>query len=136
MKSVKQGRGSSLGGVIGSFIAIVFGIVWTVMVKSMTAPFENMSMFGGFGNFFWIFGVVFIAVGVVSLILNLYNTFAKNRMSVLDITEDGEEPDPLGARFGTEGTPRSGTGGGFCPYCGAKAQEGFSFCRSCGRRLP
>ena len=27
-------------------------------------------------------------------------------------------------------------GGGFCPYCGAKAEEGYEYCRRCGKKLP
>ena len=27
-------------------------------------------------------------------------------------------------------------GGGFCPYCGTKAKEGYEYCRRCGKRLP
>ena len=49
MKSVKPGRGPSGMNFIGSVIAIVFGIFWTIMAARMGAP-----------AFFPIFGVIFI----------------------------------------------------------------------------
>ena len=38
MKSVKPGRGPSGMNFIGSVIAIVFGIFWTIMAARMGAP--------------------------------------------------------------------------------------------------
>ncbi len=44
-----------------------------------------------------------------------------------------------GVSGGLEGDPTAGPGqaddGGFCPYCGAKAEPEFKFCRSCGKEL-
>ena len=34
--------------------------------------------------------------------------------------------------------PEAGEAGifAYCPYCGAPAEEGFAFCRRCGKKLP
>ena len=52
MKSIKPGRGPSAMGAMGSVVAIIFGIFWTIMAASMGAPL-----------FFPIFGVIFILIG-------------------------------------------------------------------------
>lgn len=127
MRSVKPGRGPSLLSAWGAAIAVVFGIFWTIMTASTGAP-----------PFFPIFGVLFILSGVVMIVYHLKNAASKNRYSAFDITEGGEEPDPLEARFGK---PDSGVfpardEAGYCPYCGAAAEEGYAFCRRCGKRLP
>ena len=38
MKSVKPGRGPSAMGAMGSVIAVIFGIFWTIAAASMGAP--------------------------------------------------------------------------------------------------
>ena len=55
MKHIKPGRGPSAMGALGSVIAVVFGIFWTVSVASMGAPIS-----------FSIFGVLFVIVGIVA----------------------------------------------------------------------
>ena len=65
MRSVKPGRGPSAMSGIGSVIAIVFGIFWTMMAYSMT----RNSPFGGVATVFPLFGVLFIIVGIVQAIL-------------------------------------------------------------------
>ena len=89
MKSVKPGRGPSGMKFIGSVFAIVFGIFWTIMAARMGAP-----------AFFPIFGVIFIIMGIVQAAYNYRNATGKNRYSSFDITDEGEEPDPLEQRFG------------------------------------
>lgn len=142
MKSVKPGRGPSAMGVWGAAVAVIFGIFWTIMAASMGAP-----------GIFPVFGVLFIITGVISGVYNYKNATGKNRYSTFDITDDGEETDPLEERFGNKwenrtqnGNPSAGAGqngqsaggfcGGFCPYCGTPAQGDFEFCPKCGKRLP
>ena len=127
MRSVKPGRGPSMMGGIGAVIAIVFGIVWTLSAAQMGAP-----------GFFPLFGVLFILVGVVQAVYNFKNAGSKNRFSAFDITEEGEEPDPLNGRFGSASAPTDARSAEthFCPYCGAPVQNDFAFCRKCGRELP
>ena len=101
MYSIKPGRGpSGLSAFFGVF-AVIFGIGWTVMAYSMTenAPFPMVHLL------FPLFGVVFIVVGIVNVIYNARNATAKNRFSVVDITTDGEEPDPLNRQFGAPSAP-------------------------------
>lgn len=125
MKSVKPGRGPSGMNFLGSLFGIVFGIVWTAVAISIGAPF-----------FFPLFGVAFIGLGVAQAVYHYHNATGENRYSAFDITEDGEEPDPLDARFAQSRTqPPPKAGGRFCPYCGTPAAQDHTFCRNCGKKL-
>ena len=115
MKHIKPGRGPSAMGALGSVIAVVFGIFWTVSAASMGAPIS-----------FSIFGVLFVIVGIVQAVYNFKNE---------------DEPDPLNQRFGgqpPEAVDTSGPEGPlrYCPYCGAKLGDSYTFCGHCGKRLP
>ena len=130
MKSVKPGRGPSAIGVWMAVVAVIFGIFWTVSAASMGAP-----------GFFPVFGVLFIITGIIIGVYHFKNATGKNRYSEFDITGDGEEPDPLEQRFGhasgdaaKPSEPASEEG--YCPYCGAPAERGYTFCRRCGKQLP
>lgn len=128
MRSVKPGRGPSAMGAMGSLVGVIFGVIWTGAAASMGAP-----------AFFLAFGVLFIVIGIVQAVYHFKNATGENRFSAFDITEDGEEPDPLDRRFrGAPPPPSAREPGGyrFCPYCGAELAEDFSFCGVCGRRLP
>lgn len=128
MKSVKPGRGPSAMGAVGSVIAVIFGIFWTIGAASMGAP-----------PLFPLFGAVFVILGIVQAVYNFKNATGENRYSSFDIVEDGEEPDPLNARFREAPQnvlqPDSGEFR-FCPYCGAKLGAEFEFCGKCGKKLP
>lgn len=126
MRSVKPGRGPSAMGAFGSVVGVIFGVIWTGAAASMGAP-----------SFFLAFGVLFIVAGVVQALYHYRNAAGENRFSEFDITEDGEEPDPLDRRD-REAPEREAPDGAhrFCPYCGARAGEGFSYCAKCGRELP
>ena len=101
------------------------------MAASMGAP-----------AFFPIFGVIFIIMGIVQAAYNYKNATGKNRYSSFDITDEGEEPDPLEQRFGgTEyrddtAQKSSFTTSSFCPYCGKGVDGDFEYCPKCGKRLP
>ena len=127
MKSIKPGRGPSMMGGISSIFVTLFGVVWTVTAVSMGAGFMG------------IFGIIFIAMAVVSAVYNFKNATGKNRYSSFDITQDGEEPDPWNERFGEQRDytqPSSTSGSRFCPYCGARAEGDFAYCNKCGKKLP
>ena len=105
-------------GALGSVIAVVFGIFWTVSAASMGAPIS-----------FSIFGVLFVIVGIVQAVYNLKNPAGKKRYSAFDIVDGEEEPDPLNQRFGgqpPEAVATSGPEGPqrYCPNCGAKMDGG------------
>ena len=128
MKSVKPGRGPSAMGAVGSVIAVIFGIFWTITAASMGAP-----------GIFPLFGVLFVILGIVQAVYNFKNATGKNRYSSFDIMEDGEEPDPLDQRFrdASQTTPQPDSEKfRFCPYCGAKLGAEFEFCGKCGKKLP
>ena len=84
MKSIKPGRAPSFLGGIGSVAAIIFGIFWTIMAVAMQAPV-----------FFPIFGIVFILLGIVNAVYSFSNATGKNRYSIFDVVDEGEEPDLL-----------------------------------------
>lgn len=133
MKSIKPGRGPSAMGALGSVVAIIFGIFWTIMAASMGAPV-----------FFPIFGVIFILLGVVQAVYHFKNATGEERFSEFDIVDSREEPDPLEHRFGRDQEPgeapprkvENSAEAAYCPYCGAKAEPGFVYCAKCGRKLP
>ena len=129
MKSIKPGRGPSMMGGIGSVFSVIFGIFWTIFAVQMEAPF-----------FFPIFGVIFVLVGIVQAVYNFTNAAGENRFSEYDITEDGEEPDPLDKAAkktsGQEEQIPAHSGEGFCPYCGTAASRDYVYCPKCGKLLP
>ena len=134
MKSVKPGRGPSLLGGAASVIAAVIGVAWIAVAASMDAPV-----------YFCLFGVVFVGLAIAQALYDLYNASAKRRFSLFDVTEEGEEPDPLAHGDGSGGAEA------FCPACGAKVAAddlprtcprcettvpaGESVCPRCGKRV-
>ena len=130
MRSIKPGRGPSFMGGIVSICMGLFGLLWTVVVASSG------------GGIFALFGVIFIIVAVVQAVYHFTNAASPNRYSAYDITEHGEENDPLNERFGkapdqpVQESSVSSAGSRYCPYCGAKAETGFAFCNKCGKKLP
>lgn len=76
---------------------------------------------------------------VLQAVYQFKNATGENRYSEFDITENGEEPDPLEKRMAPPSSPAEENkepGGGFCPYCGAPAEKDYDFCRRCGKKLP
>lgn len=101
MRSVKPGRGPSAMGAIGGIFGVVFGVFWTILASLITTP---LRMMGGplslIGYVFPLFGVIFVIAGIASVLYNLNNATSKDRLSIVDITTDKEEPDPLNQIFG------------------------------------
>lgn len=125
-------------GAAGSIAAIVFGIFWTIMAFSMTrnAPFPMI------GTIFPLFGVVFVVTGIVQAVIHFKNATGRNRMSLYDIVDADEEPDPLdrGRNRRMSSRPASRAEGtdqaaGYCPYCGTELRSEFAFCPKCGKPL-
>jgi len=129
MKSIKPGRGPSMMGGVMNIAAVIFGIFWTITASSMGA------------GVFSLFGLVFIAIGIVQADYNFKNATGEQRYSAYDIVESHEEPDPLNERFGeaqSEPSPDSAKRGEsrYCPYCGAAAASDHVYCSRCGKKLP
>jgi len=124
-----------MGGVAGILVA-VFGFVFIGIAGSAGAP-----------PAFTLFGVLFVVLAIVASGVSFYNATAKNRMSSLDITEDGEEPDPIARVIRGESkadsddqapsakrSPRQFKGD-YCPYCGNPLEADFDFCPKCGKDI-
>ena len=122
MKSVKPGRGPSMMGAIGSLGATLFGIIWTILAFSISP-------------FFALFGVVFVVIGISQFIYNLHNVKAKDRFSVVDITDSIEENDPLNERFGKQADHEKRIASAYCPYCGEGLKDDYLYCPKCGKKL-
>lgn len=150
MKSIKPGRGPSGMSFIGSVIAIVFGIFWTVIASIMTTNLP----FGIIGKIFPLFGVIFIIMGIVQAAYHYNNATSRDRFSLFDITDRDEEGDPgdKWIRNGllSKGTdkyvsedvvedPGNDTGKkedmAYCPYCGKSLNSNYTFCPRCGRNV-
>lgn len=132
MKSIKPGRGPSIMGVIGGIILVIFGLFWTITAANMGAP-----------SIFPLFGVLFIFVAIASIIYNYKNATSKNRMSLYDITDAEEEPDPLDkylVRDRSELDFKREVGDEeeymrFCPYCGESLKKDYAYCPRCGKKI-
>ena len=114
-----------MGGVMSIFVGL-FGVVWTIVAAGMG------------GGLFALFGIVFVAVAVVQAIYNFGNATGKHRYSAFDITDSGEEPDPLNEQFGDLrlSTQKKTDSSKFCPYCGTPVAGDFEYCNNCGKKLP
>lgn len=119
-------------GVFGGIIAALFGVFWTAMTIRMRAPF-----------FFAMFGVIFIVAAIVNTVYNYKNATGKNRMSLYDITDEDDEPDPFNkyANYGKSEIDRSVSfqeeddNTRYCPYCGEALKRDYEYCPKCGKQV-
>lgn len=87
-------------GAVGGIFAAIFGVIWMIGAARIGAP-----------GFFVAFGVVFVLMALCGVFFNLVNATSENRYSSFDLTEPGEEIDPLNEVFGKEdGEYRIATG--------------------------
>ena len=132
-----------MGAIVGILVAVI-GVAWTVGAANITSGMGGAfgDPFGGaVGVIFPLSGVIFVIIAIVGVVYNFKNATSKNRYSEFDIVDGHEEPDPLNQRFGgntsCEGSWQAETAESrFCPYCGAKAQQGYEYCNQCGKKLP
>ncbi|MGN0746408.1 MAG: zinc-ribbon domain-containing protein [Aristaeellaceae bacterium] len=123
MKSIKPGRGKSMvSGAVSVIVALV-GVGWTIVAVSMGAGFMAF------------FGVAFIIIALVNAGEGFYNATAEKRMSVVDVVDAREEPDPLSERIGSKQAEPLQQPAAYCPYCGTPAEPDYAFCPRCGRAL-
>lgn len=120
---------------IGSVIGIIFGVFWTILAASFTAPF------GIIGIIFPLFGVLFIVLGVVQAIYHYKNATSKDRYSIIDIVDSREEGDPadnwIKNKDGSETEAQNNIYSeiNYCPYCGARVSSDYAFCPKCGKSI-
>ncbi len=82
--------------------------------------------------FFPLFGIGFVLLAVIKAVFSFKNAFSQNRMSRFDIVDGDEEPDPFNERFGRASSSESN----YCPYCGKRVEDDYTFCNGCGNELP
>ncbi len=109
-KEKKAGKAMTVG---SSVFGVVFSVFWCIMAAAM----------GGW--FMLFFGIPFTGM----MIYRLYVCLQYAR-------EEKKEPSHKEADPWDRPAPQSTqSGNGYCPYCGAPAQEGFAYCPKCGRKL-
>ncbi len=135
MKRIKPGRGISKLGYQGSMGAVFFGVLWTVIALVMGITVATQ--FGGMAIIiavvFPLFGILFISLAWKQAKFNQHNATSKDRHSLVDITEDGEEGDPMDPVVGI--APEKEKGDYFCTKCGSTVDLFDNFCPKCGNRL-
>ena len=144
MKSVKPGRGESGMAVIGSVIAILFGIVWLIAASSITNSAREFSSFGPMAGpadiasvVLPFFGLLFIGAGVANAIFHYRNYKGKERYSIVDIVDSKEEGDPANPQIAKDASPDPGSrpAGKYCSECGRRLDGDFKYCPGCGKDL-
>lgn len=132
----------------GSIVAALFGVFWLILAVAITFDAPNEFPFMLVKIIFPLFGVGFIISAIAGAAYHFRNATGENRYSEFDIVEDDEEPDPLNEYFGAKSSAESAKSSAdhaksetdsdteFCPYCGAKAEKTFVYCRKCGKKLP
>ncbi|MGN0971394.1 MAG: zinc-ribbon domain-containing protein [Aristaeellaceae bacterium] len=125
MKSIKPGRGEAMVSGAVSLIVALVGVLWTIGAVSMGAGFMAF------------FGVAFIVIALVNACADFYNATAEKRMSLVDVVDAREEPDPLNERFGSSAhaVQATRTAAAYCPYCGTPTEPDYAFCPRCGKAL-
>lgn len=107
---------------IACVFTALFGIGWIITAVSIGAPIM-----------FPLFGIGFVLLSVIKAIFSFKNAFSQNRMSDFDIVDGSEEQDPFNQRFGS---PSSRIKSNYCPRCGNRVEDGYTFCNYCGNELP
>ena len=69
---------------------VIFGVIWTMITFAMTAT----GGFGIIGLLFPLFGICFVGFGIYDAYIAYQNAHGEDRMSLFDIVDGDEEPDP------------------------------------------
>lgn len=123
MYSIKPGRSQSL---FGAFTGVIFIVVLIVMMGGMKAAGAPSGML--------LVPVLMIVLVVGGIGLSVYNAFATNRTSHLDITMPGEESDPLDPAL-RRPLSRADAPPAFCSACGSPLDADDNFCPHCGMAI-
>lgn len=92
MKSMKPGRGPSMMGGVGSVVAIVFGVFWTILAAGITSGASEMGAPGIISVVFPLFGLCFIGMGVVNAVYHSRTRPAKTAIHPLILWTTGKKP--------------------------------------------
>ncbi|MBQ8598789.1 MAG: zinc-ribbon domain-containing protein [Oscillospiraceae bacterium] len=140
MKSIKPGRGPSKQSFVGGIFMVIFGVFWTILAFGVVG-----SGAGLFGIIFPLFGVCWTGLAAYNTYIAYKNAHGEDRMSLYDITEDNEEPDPWSPDYEQRKTQQkqgkletnceTQDAAKFCPYCGKEVEPEHKFCKYCGKPL-
>ena len=124
MRHIKPGRGPSMmGGVICAIGSLALSLLGLALLFSDAGP-------AGWIPFPLSFGAAFLSVYYFK------NGMKKNRHSDFDVTDPGEEPDPLCEILLPDYHKMKN---GYCPYCGKALKvgngAGMVYCTHCGKKL-
>lgn len=101
-------------GIFVSVFTIAFGMFWCIVAASI----------GG-----WImvpFGLIFVGLAIYRLAVLLKLTKEEKKP---------REPWETPVHSGENAPRKSNASCSFCPYCGEKTEEKFTYCPNCGRRI-
>ena len=136
MKSIKPGRGPSKQSFVGAVFFVVFGILWTILAAGIS------SGMGLIGLIFPLFGICFVGMGIYNAYVAYQNAHGEDRMSLYDIVDSKDEPDPWSPDYEKQKEQQEGTTvtinsneANFCPYCGKPIEADYKFCKYCGKAL-
>jgi hypothetical protein len=97
---------------------------------------------GLFGLIFPLFGICFVAMGIYDAYIAYQNAHGDDRMSLYDIVDAKEEPDPWSPDYQKQkeqqernSAPLNSDKANFCPYCGKPIEADYNFCKYCGKSL-
>ncbi len=140
MKSIKPGRGPSKRSFVSSIFGVVFGVIWTIAALGIAF----VSGFNFFALLFPLFGVCFVAMAIYDARIAWQNAHGKDRMSLYDVVDSHEEPDPWSPDYEqqkqhqnreTARQSHDREEANFCPYCGKPIEKDYRFCKYCGKSL-
>ncbi|MBR1759339.1 MAG: zinc ribbon domain-containing protein [Lachnospiraceae bacterium] len=142
---MKESKHSLLSTWMSIGIAI-FGIVWTIAAIQMDDP-----LFASLGVFFIVASVASVAMNI----RNIIRVEGEIRMEEAKLEEEVSEATEVLHRMYPVFVASEATEGetsetsevadlpkaveeptNYCPYCGAKTEEGYLYCRVCGKKLP